>query len=333
MSAPRLLLVISSEPEGPVVRHRWRAYAPALEQAGIVLQVADWPKDGPGRQAALVRASNADGVVLSRRLLPRRFALRLRRRARRLLYDVDDALPYRDSARGATRSATRARRFGRLVRLADRVMVGNTYLAELAAGAARPPLVVPTVCAVGEGPAAPPPQGEVTVVGWIGSAATLPYLEARAPELSALVATGRVIRLRVVADRAPVLPPGIPVELVPWSEAGEAAALEGLDVGFAPLPDDAWTRGKCGFKVVQMLGAGRPVVASRVGVQAEQVRHGVTGFLGATPAELLEGLLRLVDDRALRLAAGRAARDDARARWSLAAWAPRVVAAIQEWLA
>lgn len=328
----RLLLVISSEPDGPVVRHRWRAFAADLERAGIVLQVADWPQDARGREAALVRASNADGVVLSRRLLPRAWARRLRRRARRLAYDLDDALPFRDSARGATRSFTRARRFGRLVRLADRVFVGNAYLAGLAGRARTPPLVVPTTCEVPAGPAAPPP-GDVCVLGWIGARATLPYLEARAPELSALVASGRVVRVRVVADAAPVLPPGIAVEHVPWSLAGEAEALAGMHVGFAPLPDDAWTRGKCGFKVVQMLGAGRPVVATPVGVQAEQVLHGVTGFLGATSAALLEALVTLVDDPPLRLRMGAAAREDARARWSRAAWAPRVVAAIEELLA
>jgi hypothetical protein len=329
----RLLLVISSEPDGPSVRHRWLAYADDLERAGVVVHVAPWPKDEAGRHAALVRASNADGVVLSRRLLPRGFARRLRRRARRLAYDVDDAMPYRDTARGATRSFTRARRFRRLVRLADRVFVGNAHLAALAAMARRPPVLLPTACEVlAEAPAASAGNG-VCTIGWIGSAATVPYLEARIPELSALVATGRIIRLRVVADRAPTLPPGIALEHVPWTLAGERDALAGMDVGFAPLPDDAWTRGKCGFKVVQMLGAGHPVVASPVGVQAEQVRHGETGFLGATPAELLDGLLKLVDDPALRARMGAAARADARARWSRAAWAPRVTAAVEDLLA
>lgn len=331
--ATRLLLVISSEPDGACVRHRWSAYAPDLEREGVVLQVAAWPKDERGREAALVRASNADGVVLSRRLLPRRWARRLRQRARRLLFDVDDALPYRDSARGAGRSFTRARRFQRLVRSADRVLVGNAYLAGLASRARVAPWVVPTTCEVPDGPARPPPGGAIVVLGWIGSRATLPYLEARAPELSALMASGRFVRLRVVADAAPALPPGLPVEHVAWSAAGEAEALAGIDVGFAPLPDDAWTRGKCGLKVIQMLGAGRPVVASRVGVQGEQVRHGATGYLGTTSAELLDGLIRLVDDPVERARLGLAAREDARARWSRAAWAPRLVAHVDEALA
>jgi hypothetical protein len=328
----RLLLVISSEPEGPVVRHRWRAYARDLEQAGIVLQVADWPKARAGRRAALVRAGGADAVVLSRRLLPRGWAHELRRRARRLAYDLDDAMPYRDSTAGATLSRTRERRFRRLVSAADLVFVGNAYLVGLAHGSKKPPVVLPTVVEVPAGPGAPPPADGARVIGWIGARATLPYLEAHAVELAALVAAGRTVRLRVVADVAPTLPPGIALELVPWSEAGEAEALAGMHIGFAPLPDDPWTRGKCGFKVLQMLGAGRPVVATPVGVQADQVRHGETGFLGRESGELLEGLLGLVDDPDLCARMGAAARDDARARWSRAAWAPRVLAAVEDLL-
>src|SRR5688500_8796052 len=105
--ATRLLAVLSSEPDGPVVRHRWRAFAPRLAAAGILVDVVTWPKDARGRRAALVRASTADGVVLSRRLLTRPWLRRLRRRARRLAYDFDDAVTSRGSSRGATPSRTR----------------------------------------------------------------------------------------------------------------------------------------------------------------------------------------------------------------------------------
>jgi hypothetical protein len=330
--ATRLLLVISSEPDGPSVRHRWRTYEADLAREGLVLQVAPWPKDGRGREAALVRASGADGVVLSRRLLPRGWATKLRRRARRLLYDVDDAMPFRDSARGATRSRTRTWRFDRMVRLADRAIVGNATLAGLCVAPPRPPVVIPTVVDVPEGPAPLPSDADDVVVGWIGSRATLPYLEAEAATLAVVASGGRRVRLRVVADVVPRLPPGIRVEHVPWSEKGEAASLAGMHVGFAPLPDDAWTRGKCGFKVVQMLAAGRPVVAAPVGVQAQQVRHGVTGFLGRTPGELAEGLVRLVEHGDLCAQMGGHAREDARARWSRAAWAPTLLDTLEGWL-
>jgi glycosyltransferase involved in cell wall biosynthesis len=116
------------------------------------------------------------------------------------------------------------------------------------------------------------------------------------------------------------MPPGIPVETVRWTLEGEGPALDGIQIGIAPLPDDPWTRGKCGLKVLQMLSRGRPVVASAVGVQKEQVRHGVTGFLAATPEDWVTSLETLLVDPALRRRMGAAAKKDVRERWSVAAW-------------
>jgi glycosyltransferase involved in cell wall biosynthesis len=125
------------------------------------------------------------------------------------------------------------------------------------------------------------------------------------------------------------MPPGIPVEHVPWSPEIEDPALDGIQVGVAPLPDDPWTRGKCGLKVLQMLARGRPVVASPVGVQADQVRPGETGFLARTPEDWVNALSTLLGDAALRARLGAAAKEDARARWSFEAWAPRYVAHVE----
>ena len=75
-----------------------------------------------------------------------------------------------------------------------------------------------------------------------------------------------------------------------------------------------------------MLARGRPVVASAVGVQKEQVKHGVTGFLAATQEDWVTQLEVLLVDPALRRRMGEAAKKDVRARWSVAAWQDRVVA-------
>jgi len=333
MAAPRLLAVISSDPSGPVVRHRWRAYETHLARAGVVLEVVPWPKRWTERRFALQRASAADGVVLSSRLPTVRDTRRLRRRARRLAFDFDDALPYRDSKRGATPSRTRGRRFRAIVRHADRVIAGNAFLEGLAREAGGAAVVLPTTVRVPAGEAAPEPRGEPMIIGWIGSRATLPYLEARAVVLSALVGSGRVLRLRVIADAVPTFPPGIILEPVPWEAATWRDALSGIHFGLAPLPDDPWTRGKCGLKILQMLSLGRPVVASAVGVQAEQVRHGETGFLATDRASFLEGIVQLMDDPEARRRMGAAGREDVRAHWSVEAWAPRVVREVEALLA
>jgi len=333
MSAPRTLLAITGDPDGPVVRHRVRAWAAALAREGVALDVSAWPKGWLARRAVLARAERAGNVWVVGRLLRACDVDRLRVRVRRLLFDLDDALPFRDSDRGASRSATRTERFLAIVRAADAVSAGNAYLADLVRAAGGRATVLPTVVAVPDGDPAPEPPTPPTVLGWIGSRSTLRYLAERAVALAAIVTLHHPFRLRIVSDAFPSMPPGIPVEEVPWTLEGESRALDGMHIGLAPLPDDAWTRGKCGLKVVQVLARGRPVVASAVGVQRDQVRSGETGFLVRTDAELVDALVALLSDPPLRRKMGAAARQDARDRWSVAAWEGRAARFLTEALA
>lgn len=333
MKRPRTLIVLSSDPEGPVVRYRWLAFREAIAREGITLEVERWPTGWLARRRLLTRVESVGHVLVSSRLLNVADVERLRPRVRRLLFDFDDALPFRDTSNGATASSTRTERFRAIVRAADAVIAGNPYLAHLAEIAGGRATVIPTVVVVPDGPPEPEPAVPPPVLGWIGSQSTLPYLEARTIALAAVVAMGVTFRLRVIADAFPTMPPGIPVDSVRWTEEGQSAALDGIHVGLAPLPDDAWTRGKCGLKLIQTLARGRPVVASAVGIQKLQVRPGVTGYLATNDAEFVEALLGLLRDGGLRRKMGEAAREEARARWSVAAWEGRVARTVAEALA
>ncbi len=55
--------------------------------------------------------------------------------------------------------------------------------------------------------------------------------------------------------------------------------LQQLDIGIMPLPNAPWERGKCGYKLIQYMSCGMPVVASAVGVNADIVRAGENGEL------------------------------------------------------
>src|SRR6202041_48939 len=92
------------------------------------------------------------------------------------------------------------------------------------------------------------------------------------------------IRLKLICDRTMSVKK-LPVDFCPWSEATEASDIASASIGISWVPDDDWSRGKCGLKVLQYMAAGLPVVANPVGVQAEFVQHEVTGFLVQTPEE------------------------------------------------
>jgi hypothetical protein len=96
-----------------------------------------------------------------------------------------------------------------------------------------------------------------------------------------------------------------------------------------PLDDTEWERGKCGYKLLQYMAAGRPVVASPVGVNPEIVEPGVTGFLARTPEDWRSALGRLRDDPALRARMGEAGRRRVESAYSLDLAEPRLRALLE----
>ena len=152
------------------------------------------------------------------------------------------------------------------------------------------------------------------IVGWIGSPTTPP--------------TCSRFSRRCRRWRAAI--PGVNVENVRWTLENEVALFNTCDAGIYPMPDDEWAGGKCGFKAIQFMACGVPVVASAVGVNREIVQDGVNGFLATSPAEWVEKLSRLIADPALRRTLGDAGRRTVEARYSLRATAPRLVSAVLE---
>jgi glycosyltransferase involved in cell wall biosynthesis len=162
---------------------------------------------------------------------------------------------------------------------------------------------------------------------WIGSSSTLQGLERQRLLWEEIGRTVAGVRLRVICDRFPEFE-ALPVVAVRWSEATEAEELAAGDVGVSWVPDDLWSRGKCGLKVLQYQAAGLPVLANPVGVQTELIVPGVTGLLAKTPEEWVEAVRRLAGDPALRQRMGQRARVSVEAGYSVAAWAGTFVNAI-----
>ncbi len=297
------LLVLTHRFLDPSFRVRWGRFLGTLGA-----EAREIPDRGRGEVFRLAR--EATTVVLHRRLLTGFDFARLRRAARRLVYDFDDALCYRPAP--PHRSLLRERRFFRTVARADLVLAGNRNLAGLARLRARRVLVVPSTAEIPSAPAAPSLPAPTAV--WIGQRATLPYLETIVPAVR-----DAGYRLRVIADKAPA-----GAELVPWSLESEAARLAECHVGLAPLPSDPFARGKCGYKLLQYYAAGLPAVASPVGVHRTLAEGGA--LLARTPAEWTAALRRLLEEGGARGPLGRAFVERRYAAASLAERLKRILA-------
>ena len=108
------------------------------------------------------------------------------------------------------------------------------------------------------------------------------------------------------------------METKEWRLEEESGDLAGFDIGIMPLAEDPWTLGKGGYKLLQYMASGLPVVASPVGINAEIVVDGVTGYLAGTDEEWEEKLLALAADAELRSRMGREGRERVEAEYSLA---------------
>jgi glycosyltransferase involved in cell wall biosynthesis len=239
--------------------------------------------------------------------------------------EYDDAVFHRyDRHRVPLVRGLLGRKIDRVMRRAAIVVAGNAYLeARARAAGAREVVVVPSVVDLDAYPVAPPPADPVPVIGWIGSPSTVGSLDAVAGALARVCARAgaRVVLVGARADRRDW---PFPCEVRPWVPGREAAEIATFAVGIMPLADDPWSRGKCGYKLVQYGACGRPAIASPVGANRDIVLPGVTGLLATGEEEWVQALERLLGDAALRERLGRGARAHIEARYALHRTAPVV---------
>ena len=255
--------------------------------------------------------------AIERRLLPRHVPI---------VSDYDDAVFHRyDMHRlGAVRRIL-GRKIDRVMAGSARVLAGNAYLAARAQGAGASIVdIVPTVVDVTQYRLAPPGSAlPAPRIGWIGTPSTWrEFLVPMLPMLQDVAGQGGA-RLLVVGagqDRAG----GELTDHRPWSEETEVAQIQEMDIGIMPLTDTPWAQGKCGYKLIQYMACGVPVIASPVGVNREIVSDGVNGYLASTEQEWRDALTRLLGDPDLRCAMGAAGRKTVEDRYSLQVWGPRV---------
>lgn len=180
------------------------------------------------------------------------------------------------------------------------VIAGNSYLskrAQIDAGA-KNILLLPTVIDLKRYQLREQKEPSPFTIGWIGSPTTAVYLQSVLPVLIELQAQYdmRVVVVGAGKDQFH----DAPFEFLPWSEDSEAKIIQGFDVGIMPLPDTAWAKGKCGYKLIQYMACGVPVVATDIGANRDIVNNGQHGFLATTLKDWYSAIRALYLDADLR---------------------------------
>jgi glycosyltransferase involved in cell wall biosynthesis len=311
------VLVLANNLKQASYRVRVEALLPLLRERGVEPTIGLRSRNIFDNLRLYRSAGQFDAVLLQRKLLDPWEARLLRRHAKRIVYDIDDAVMYHNRPVSWLSRWRTSRRFRATARILDHVVTGNEYLAGIFRQEGRSVTVLPTVV----DPAryivkrhVPTPAPRLV---WIGSRSTLPYLRQSLPALA--VAAKRVpgLSLITIADETLTDAP-LPIEHRPWSTDTEAESLAAGDIGIAPTPTDRWTLGKCGFKIVQYMAAGLPVIASPVGANAELVRENQTGYLPTSDEAWADAIARLSSDIGLRQQLGHQGRQRVEAELCLA---------------
>jgi len=231
---------------------------------------------------------------------------------RNMVIEFDDAIYLTFMHRG---------KMEKLLKLSKGVIVGNDFLKNYALKFNTNVHVIPTVIDMDRYKPKIHYSKDKIVIGWIGLAYNMNYLK----DLENVFRTlGRnyKISLKVISSKLPDID-GVELVLGKWDYGEEAKDLQSIDIGIMPLPDNEWSRGKCGLKVLQYMAAGIPSVSSPVGVNREIIKDGVNGFLAEGYEEWIRKLSILIENEDLRKKIGNNGRTTVDEKYSLKVWAPR----------
>jgi glycosyltransferase involved in cell wall biosynthesis len=311
-------------------RYRVLQYLPYLESKGIEPTVRLYPRGVAQLLRFFRELPHYDILFLQRKRFQQPFLGLVRRKARRIVFDFDDAIMYHNSKAASPHSRTRRRRFAEMIKASDYVIAGNSFLEKQAASFTKRVTVIPS-----------PIDGtryvlkdyskakDAVSIGWIGDHGSIHYLEKIRPVFEELGRKYPHVQLEIICDIFFDCD-HIKVVKKTWSHESEIDDLRNFDIGVMPLLDDPWSWGKCGLKILQYYGVGVPAVCTPVGVNKDVVQDSVNGFWAMTHEEWISKLSTLIEDARLRRVMGMRGHDLVIKSFSLQACAPRLERALRD---
>lgn len=231
---------------------------------------------------------------------------------KKIIYDFDDAI-WLPNTSAENRWAAKLKwhsKTGAICRWSYKISCGNDYLCAYARQFNQNVVLNPTTIdtdSVHNPDLYQALDKKELIIGWTGSHSTLVYLDQIVPIIQALEKRYR-FAFMVIADKAPKINCKS-LLFVPWNKRHEISDLMAIDIGIMPLTDDAWAKGKCGFKALQYMALGIPALVSPVGVNAKIVDEGVNGFICHSQQDWHDKIEMLLMNPVLRKSLGKKARE------------------------
>ncbi len=315
-----VIFLTQGEADLPSVRFRVLPYVDKGRKYGNAILWHRIPKNPFKRLKLFLTLPRADSLILQKKLLSPFFFNVLKRKCQRIYYDFDDAVWTVHSSvlkekKDEHVSRKNWKRFQYVCGHSSGVIAGNSFLAGKAEPYNDNITILPTPIDTDKyAPTETPEDNDRFVVGWMGTIANQFYLLDLMNELSSL---GKDAEIQIISSKIQPVFDKYRIDFAPWSPEKEVAQLNRFSVGLMPLTDDEYSKGKCGFKLLQYMSCGVVPLASAVGFNTEIITHAKDGFLIRKKSDWRKYLTLLKNDKALRHKMSILAREKIKKKFSL----------------
>lgn len=333
---PKILFIASHRPgRSPAQRFRFEQYLDYLKEKGFdyhfsyLLSEEDdryfyqrgnffrklfiFLKSGYKRWKDTLNANQYDIIFIQREAFMTGsvfFEKRFSQSKAKVVFDFDDAIWHHDVSDGNKNFSflKNPSKTAKIIAMSDLIFAGNQYLSDYASQFNKNIVIVPTTIDTDDYVRLEKNVNEKIIIGWSGSITTIKHFEYALPFLKIIKDKyGDRIEIKVIGD-GNYENKELNIQGLPWIKQDELKELSSFDIGIMPLPDDEWTKGKCGLKGLQYMALEIPTIMSAVGVNTDIIQDGENGFLATETDEWVAKIERLINDAALRKSIGVKAR-------------------------
>lgn len=345
---PTVLLLCAHRPiRSPSQRYRFEQYLPYLKENGfnftwsfLLNEKDDKTFYGKGKTLSKIliiiktifirlkdvrRFKKFDIIFIQREALflgTSYFEKKAFKSGAKVIFDFDDSIWFADTSPENKKweFIKKPKKFFKSITYSQTVIAGNAYLHSKALPFNKNTVIIPTT--INTNYHLPKPElrnKDYVTIGWSGSISTIKHFEILVPVLIQVAnryntkVSFKIIRQTNYTNNV------LPVKSISWTEETEVDNLNSFDIGIMPLPNDEWAKGKCGLKGLSYMACGVATIMSNVGVNADIIQHGITGFLANTEEDWLNYLIKLIEDKDLRQKIGEAGRKTVIEKYSVEA--------------
>jgi len=223
---------------------------------------------------------------------------------KKIVFDFDDAIHFGSENMNSWFFSNFIRcdwKIKLIIKFSNLVIAGNKELKKYALKYNKKVQIIPTTIDINQYKQKKKLNKKQLIVGWSGSVSTSKYIENFLPILIKIQKKSN-FKILIIGSKLNIN--NSHIKCLAWSSKHEIQNLKKIDIGLMPLPNNVWTKGKCGLKILQYLSLGVPSLVSNVGINSEIITNRKNGFLINNNKDWEIYLKKLINDQSLVLKMG-----------------------------